>query len=206
MLRLHKLTETSLIVIWLTRDHGKLKTVAKGARRPKSPFRGRLDLFYHDELQFLRSAKSELHVLQEAALVDAFVAIRTDLQALRLATYFVVLCDAMTVLEHPVPELFDQLEAFLGVLGKIRPSRELALAFEFRLLDVLGIGPKREKLELPRGTAVLLEHLRNDPFPRLARLKISYSQAKQLDALSLNLFSPYLRSWPASREAAVAIR
>ena len=40
VLRTRPLTETSLIVLWLTREAGRLATVAKGARRPKSPFRG----------------------------------------------------------------------------------------------------------------------------------------------------------------------
>ena len=40
------LTESSMIVTWCTKDHGLLKTVAKGARRPKSQFSGKLDLFY----------------------------------------------------------------------------------------------------------------------------------------------------------------
>ena len=46
ILRTRPLTETSLIVHWLTADHGRLSTVAKGAKRPKSPFRGKLDLFF----------------------------------------------------------------------------------------------------------------------------------------------------------------
>jgi len=41
VLRVYPLTETSLIVRWLTRELGRISTVAKGARRPKSPFRGK---------------------------------------------------------------------------------------------------------------------------------------------------------------------
>src|SRR5258706_432091 len=44
-LRVYPLTETSLIIRWLTREIGRISTVAKGARRAKSPFRGKLDLF-----------------------------------------------------------------------------------------------------------------------------------------------------------------
>ena len=53
VLRLRPLTETSLIVNWLTRDFGRIATVAKGARRPKSPFRGQIDLFYVVDGMFL---------------------------------------------------------------------------------------------------------------------------------------------------------
>ena len=61
VLRVQPVTESSLLVLWFTREFGKLKTLAKGARRPKSPMRGRLDLFYQDEISFLRSLRSDLH-------------------------------------------------------------------------------------------------------------------------------------------------
>ncbi len=65
ILRTRPLTETSLILHWLTPDFGRLATVAKGARRPKSPFAGRLDLFYAADFSFSRSRSSDLHNLRE---------------------------------------------------------------------------------------------------------------------------------------------
>ena len=41
ILRVRPLTDSSLIVHWLTQEHGRLSTVAKGARRPKSALRGK---------------------------------------------------------------------------------------------------------------------------------------------------------------------
>ena len=55
LLRKTKLTETSLIVTWFTASFGLIKTVAKGARNPKSKFAGGLDLFFDCEIQFSRS-------------------------------------------------------------------------------------------------------------------------------------------------------
>jgi DNA repair protein RecO (recombination protein O) len=46
LVRKTKLTESSLIVTWLTKDHGLVRTVAKGARTPKSRFAGHLVLFF----------------------------------------------------------------------------------------------------------------------------------------------------------------
>ena len=46
VLRTRPLTESSLIVSWLTEHFGRLSTLAKGARRAKSPFSGKLDLLY----------------------------------------------------------------------------------------------------------------------------------------------------------------
>src|SRR6266436_6135760 len=45
LLRKRKLSDTSLIISWCTESLGCVETVAKGARRPKSVFAGRLDLF-----------------------------------------------------------------------------------------------------------------------------------------------------------------
>ena len=58
ILRTRPLTETSLIVNWLTPDAGRIATVAKGARRTKSPFLGGLDLFYLADFSFSRSRRS----------------------------------------------------------------------------------------------------------------------------------------------------
>ena len=49
ILRVRPLTETSLIVHWLTAKHGRLSTVAKGARRTKSALRGKIDLLFDAE-------------------------------------------------------------------------------------------------------------------------------------------------------------
>ncbi|MGI8966741.1 MAG: DNA repair protein RecO, partial [Limisphaerales bacterium] len=43
IIRVRPLTETSFIICWLTPNFGRISTVAKGARRSKSPFRGKLD-------------------------------------------------------------------------------------------------------------------------------------------------------------------
>ena len=50
ILRTLPLTETSLIVRWLTPEFGRISTVARGARRPQSAFHGKLDLFYEADL------------------------------------------------------------------------------------------------------------------------------------------------------------
>src|SRR5918996_3333774 len=87
ILRTRPLTETSLIVQWLTPDAGRIATVAKGARRPKSPFRGKLDLFYEADFSFARSRKSELHTLREVVLRETHSELREDLGWIQQASY-----------------------------------------------------------------------------------------------------------------------
>ena len=69
-LRKRKLSDTSLIISWCTSSLGCVQTVAKGARGAKSPFAGKLDLFYEAEIQIARSRKSNLHTLREVALTN----------------------------------------------------------------------------------------------------------------------------------------
>src|SRR6185503_10810022 len=87
VLRTRPFTETSLIVQWLTPEFGRVDTVAKGARRPKSPFRGKLDLFYLADFSFTRSRRSELHTLREVSLRETHATLRRELACLRQAAY-----------------------------------------------------------------------------------------------------------------------
>src|SRR5213596_2198026 len=87
VLRVQPVTETSLLVTWFTREFGKLKTLAKGARRPKSPMRGRIDLFYENEIVFLRSKRSDLHLLHECFLENAHRGLRGNVPSLAAGPY-----------------------------------------------------------------------------------------------------------------------
>jgi DNA repair protein RecO (recombination protein O) len=139
VLRKIRLTETSLIVSWLTEEFGRVKTVAKGARGPKSKFAGVLDLFFRCEIHFARSAKSELHPLREAVLLSAHEALRFDYGRTAMAAYFVELIELVTEPEHPAPELFDLLRRALEHLEAHPASPRALLHFEAELARLLGI-------------------------------------------------------------------
>ena len=173
LLRRTKLSETSLIVTWLTQAHGLIKTVAKGARRPKSAFAGRLDLFFEADIQFVRSRRSELHALRELALHATHDALRQSYVRLELGAHFVELIELTSVADHPIPEIFDLLRRALGFLDAHEPSRRALLHFERELALALGIiddshaDPIRaiQKLthRLPPGRAELLKLLSRLP-------------------------------------------
>src|SRR5215203_4374834 len=78
LLRKRKFSDTSLIVSWCTELIGCVQTIAKGARRPKSPFAGKLDLFFEAEISIVRSRKTDLHTLTEVVLKNPFAGIRTN--------------------------------------------------------------------------------------------------------------------------------
>lgn len=138
LLKRYELTETSYIVHWLGRDLGKFKTVAKGARRPKSPFAGRLDLFYLNEIRLTRSRSSDLHQLRETRLVDSHAGLRTDYFKVRTAAYLTGLIDDWIEAESPVPEIHALLGTALGYLESNPPTSRLVRRFERRLTELLG--------------------------------------------------------------------
>ncbi len=139
LLRRTRYSETSLIVTWLTLDHGKLKTLARGALRPKSGFSGVLDLFYEAEISFSRSAKSEIHTLKEAVLVNPHEAIRLDYGRVEMAAYFVALLELCVEPEQPVPELFDLMSRALRYLAGNAPTLRALTHFEGELARLLGV-------------------------------------------------------------------
>lgn len=169
LLRRTKLSDTSLIITWFTEAHGKLKTVAKGARRPKSPFAGKLDLFFDAEISFARSRKSELHTLREVVLKNAREGLRTEYRRVQLAAYFVELIELVTEPDHPAPELHDLLKRGLDYLDANPPTKKALLHFESELTRLLGIRDKKQTSaaraighvagRLPAGRKELLEKL-----------------------------------------------
>src|SRR3546814_2662589 len=69
VLRTHKLGESDRIVSVLTREHGKVRAVAKGVRKTKSCFGARLEPPTHIQLQ-LYEGRSELHIVDQAETID----------------------------------------------------------------------------------------------------------------------------------------
>ncbi len=156
LLRKRKLSDTSLIVSWCTESLGCLETVARGARRPKSVFAGRLDLFFEAEIQLQRSRKSNLHTLTEAVVRNPYGGIRENFQRTLTAAFFVEWIEVTTEPEHPAPELFHLLQRALGFLDRNDATPRALQHFEAELARLAGV----------HDAAVL----RSDPAAALATL------------------------------------
>ena len=180
ILRTRPLTETSLIVHWLTPDLGRVATVAKGARRPKSPFSGKLDLFYLAEFSFQRSRRSELHQLREVSLRETHAAIRQEMEYLQQASYAAALIEQTTEMDTPIPEIFTLMTGFLKHLSRYEPQAQNLFAFEVKLLSDLGLQPDFEKEKLNPDLKQILRILLVSDWDALSRLKLSKPQVTAL--------------------------
>lgn len=173
VIRRHPLTETSLIVVWCTAEHGIIRAVAKGARRPKSPFAGKLDLFFETEFEIAASKKSDLHVLRDLVVSDPRLPLRDSYPQTLAATYFVQLLDLVAEPETPIAPLYDLLSRGLDYLGNNQPNLRALLHYEKELAKALGIhdpdSPAAQTLaglyhRLPKSRAELFALLQS---PRL---------------------------------------
>jgi len=139
LLRKRKFSDTSLIVSWCTESFGCVQTMAKGARRPKSPFGGKLDLFFEAEISIVRSRKSDLHTLTELVLKNPFAGIRSKYLRTQTAAYFVELIEICTERDHREPELFGLLHRAFGYLDANDPTARAVAHFETELARIAGV-------------------------------------------------------------------
>jgi len=203
VLRTRPLTETSFIIHWLTPTLGRLATVAKGARRPQSPFRGKLDLFYLADFSFSRSRRSDLHTLREVSLRDTHRPLRQELGYLQQASYCAALVEQATETETPLPATFALMLGLLQHLPAQAPQPQTIFAFEFKLLTELGLQPDREKARLNPGTKQLLKALTDLDWSVLSRLKLSEAQIAELRQFLHGFLIYHLERIPAGRNAAL---
>ena len=199
VLRTSDWSETSLIVTWFTRDFGKLRTVAKGAHRPKSPFRGKLDLLYLDDLVFVPSRHGNLHTLSECYVENPFPRIRERLDAFTAASYCCELVDIATEPEGPVPPLFNLLSESLAAMDAARPSPLFIARFELLTLDALGFRPDVEQLPMDPGTRRIMSDLLDNK-PGLARLRPTAAQHRQIESFLSMFIGQQFGRLPKSRQ------
>jgi DNA repair protein RecO (recombination protein O) len=204
ILRTRPLTETSLIVHWLTPELGRLATVAKGARRPKSSFAGKLDLFYAADFSFSRSRHSDLHTLREVQLRETHTGIRDDVLKLQQAAYAVNLIAQTTESETPLSEIYKLLAGFLGMLCKNEPQSKSVLALELKLLQELGMEPDISVANLTPGARKIAFALLEGDWPTLSRLKLSEAQSGELRQWLHGFLIYHLGHLPRGRTSALA--
>jgi len=179
LLRQHRYSETSLIVRWLTPDRGRIATLARGALRPSSPFRGRLDTCYLADLTLSLSRRSTLHTLKEVRLQETFPGLRRHYEALQQAAYAVRLLERATETDTPLPGLFPLLRQLLENVSAPSPLTAFPLwTFEWRLLAWSGQAPDPLACPLdPLLQSWLAQVLTNSPeppaLPQLTRAQIT---------------------------------
>lgn len=139
LLRKSPWSETSFILTWLTASFGTIRTGARGAARPGSPFAGKLDFLFQTEIAFTLSRRGDLHSLREVTVLAPFDATRAGSAGFYLAAYFAELAGSVAPAMQPAAEIHDLLARALAYLQQA-PANEKALHhFEKELCRILGV-------------------------------------------------------------------
>ncbi|RUO57876.1 DNA repair protein RecO [Pseudidiomarina insulisalsae] len=128
--------DSSLIVELLSREQGRFRVVAKGARRPKSQWRAILQPF--TPLLITSQGRHELQTLRQAELYGTSLTLKGE--ALYSGFYLNELLQRLTSPYQPVEELFDDYHNALRALAAKQPIEPVLREFEWRLLCHLGHG------------------------------------------------------------------
>lgn len=139
VLRSYKLGEADRIIVFLTEEHGKVRAVAKGIRKTRSKFGGRLEPLSHVALQLHRGR--ELDVISQVETVSTNGAVFGDLDCMTEASAILEAIDQLVPDREPVPHLYRML---LGARQTLltRPSPVVVPAFLWRLLTSEGLRPE----------------------------------------------------------------
>ncbi len=137
----HNWRETSKLLTFYTRYFGKVKAIAKGARRNKSPFGSSLELFTHLHLIFYERENRDLQIVSQSATEEPFQEMREDLKRLSYGCYLGELVDKGVRGKEESQDLFKLL---LGAFHLFKNGYDLELTtrfFELRFLELLGYKP-----------------------------------------------------------------
>jgi len=153
------LGESDRVVTFFSRDVGRVRGVARAARRMRSRFGGSLELFTLGELVFFDTGRSDLVRIDHFDVTHPFAALRERLDTLGEAAWVVEIVARTTGERDRQPALYGLLVRALRALETApRPAR-VAVCFGVRCLDVLGHRPRLDRC---------VECGRTYPFPRPA--------------------------------------
>jgi len=139
VLRSIRYGEADRVVHLYSRNRGRLGAIAKGSRRPKSRFGGRLEPFFRLDL-VLYQGRGDLATVTGASTVDGYAGLRADGAALAAAARA---CDAVLRLldsNEANPAAYNLLCNYLSLLDTEPVARGAGTALAFRLKLALAAG------------------------------------------------------------------
>lgn len=142
VLRTYPFGEADRIVVLLSPNHGKLRTVAKGVRKTKSRFGGRLEPFSHVDLVLYEGRN--LDTITQASLIEPFPRLRSGLERVVAAASMVEVADAVAMENEPAVGLFLLLQRGLRALDRSEPHPDLLTSYLLKAAAVVGMAPALE--------------------------------------------------------------
>ena len=150
--------EADRIFTFYTNEFGKLRFLAKGARKIKSKLRGGLKLFAFSEIEFIQGKGYK--TLTDSVIKSEFVRISSSLIKLKIAHKIAEVLNNLTKEEDPDKKIWELLKNTLEELNNCQPKagicRLIYYYYFWNLIDFIGVKPSiyncvlcQKKLSLP---------------------------------------------------------
>jgi DNA repair protein RecO (recombination protein O) len=139
VLRGRQLGEADRIVTLFTRERGKLDAVAKGVRRARSHFAGRLE--FGNECDLLMHRGRSLDVIVSAEIISSKWSQLVEPEHYAVASVVAEIVDAFCEPDLALPDVYELLQRVFAAIAASPAPRELLPRFSLRLLDMLGLAP-----------------------------------------------------------------
>lgn len=144
VLRMVDHAEKHRIVTLFTAEHGRIATLARGARGSKRRFGGHMDIFHRGEATLaVPRREGGIAPLIDFKATHQGESIRTDIPRFAAASFFVELVLSATAAGDVNPGQFELLADTLKELGSgdVGVRRDLVIAFQLRWFDTMGLLP-----------------------------------------------------------------
>lgn len=143
VLRSFPFGEADKVVVLLSPNHGKLRTVAKVVRKTKSRFGGRLETFSHVDLVLYEGRN--LDTITQVSMIEPFHDLRADLDRVIAAGVMVEIADAVAQENESSVRLFLLLQRGLRALDAGRDVPDLVTAFLLKAAEAIGVAPALDR-------------------------------------------------------------
>jgi DNA repair protein RecO (recombination protein O) len=156
VLRTYPFREADLIVSFFTRDQGKLRGVARRARRPKSAFGSGLERLSQVRMAYFLRENAELANLTSCELIDSQFGLQADYTCSLALDYFTEVTDQLMPPHEPNEKYFRLLKATLEFLrsgGSVWSAVDYFTVWSVRLAGVL------PELRVSRETMEIVEEM-----------------------------------------------
>jgi len=189
ILRTYKLGESDRIVVFLTRDRGKKRGVAKNARQSRRRFGGALEPLTCGRVGYFERERRDLvrldYVEQRRSPLSA-----ADGESLGYAEYFAELIDEWAQESDPSETLYRLGVSMVEAMARGVPIEPLARYFEYWLLRLQGV--YGEGAPMSEGARAFLDAARGSSPFALGDVKVSRHTLQELETAHRTLIAMHL--------------
>ncbi|HJY64841.1 MAG TPA: DNA repair protein RecO [Ignavibacteria bacterium] len=194
--------ETSKIVTFYTKSHGKIRGIARGVRSSKTRWGGVLQSMAYLNLFFYFKENKDLHLVSNAEYLRAYNSIFNDYDKMQAGFKIIELVNRTTADHQQNTEIFNLLKNTLEQLENATKNFfNLLFYFEFKLCDLLGFGIdlKMFNFKLNQGELKSIEFIRSGNINSLLNLNITRLTMQNCDNFFENYFKIHLEHINSSK-------